>query len=485
MKTTRFLTTLAVLAATTLQLHAEYRIWTSADGVRKFQAQLVSSENGKVQLRRTNGRVVTFDTKLLSPADQKFLASSSPGKTTGSTATTSAGGGWPGWRGADRTDHSPDTGLLKKWPSAGPGKSWMFENAGAGYSGPSIVAGTLYTLGIRDDVEEVVMALDIATGEEKWATTIGDRYTNNWGDGPRSTPTVSDGHLYVLGAKGNLACLDAGSGKKVWDKSLTDDFGGKVNNWGYTESPLVLGDLVITTPGGGDGTVLALDKKTGKKKWQSKDITDKADYSSCITFEFGGKTQIAQLTAKHVFGLDAENGDLLWQHDWDGRTAVIPTPVYKDGHVYIACGYGVGCMLVKLPESGKGEVTQVYRNKTMVNHHGGVILVGDHLYGYSDGGGWVCQDFMTGEQVWGEKDALKKGAIHYADGHLYCLEENSGTVVLAEASPDGWKEKSRFTLDPQTEIRKSSGKIWTHPVVLDGKLYLRDQDLIYCYDVKG
>jgi len=186
---------------------------------------------------------------------------------------------------------------------------------------------------------------------------------------------------------------------------------------------------------------------------------------------------------QHVVGIAAKDGKQLWSSDWPGKTAVIPTPIYHDSHVYVTAGYGAGCKLVKIEPGNKA--TTVYENKVMKNHHGGVILVGDHLYGHSDGSGWVCQDFKTGNEVWSERSKLGKGAIACADGMLYCLDEGSGTVALIEASPKGWSEHGRFKLEPQTKIRSPQGRIWTHPVISNGKLYLRDQDLIYCYDIKG
>jgi outer membrane protein assembly factor BamB len=227
--------------------------------------------------------------------------------------------------------------------------------------------------------------------------------------------------------------------------------------------------------------VAALDKSTGKVKWQSKEFTDFAHYSSIVPARINNTPQYVQRTEKSIVGIAVSDGKLLWQTTFPGRTAVIPTPIVKGNEVYVTAGYGAGCKMVRI---GPGnEVTTVYENKVMKNHHGGVVLVGDHLYGHGDVT-WECQNFATGEEVWNHK-GLGKGAVGYADGMLYCLEEKSGTVVLAEASPKGWKEHGRFTLEPQTKIRSARGKIWTHPVISNGKLYLRDQDLIYCFDVKA
>lgn len=387
---------------------------------------------------------------------------------------------WPQWRGPDRDDISKETGLLKQWPTEGPKPLWIFKNAGQGYSGPSVVAGTLFTLGTRDDAE-ILLALDAATGAELWTAKIGGVLTNGWGDGPRGTPTVDGPRVYALSGQGTLVCAQAADGKILWTRTMKE-LGGKTPGWGYTESPLVDGGQVVVTPGGSQGAIAALDKLTGATLWQSKDFTDGAQYSSIVPATIHGEKQYVQLTMQTLVGISPKDGAVLWRAPWSGRTAVIPTPVVKGDKVYITSGYGTGCKLVQIaPDHG---VSEVYSNKTMTNHHGGVVLVGDHLYGYSDKDGWVCQDFATGEAKWTEKKKLGKGAITFADGMLYCLEESSGTVVLIEASPAGWSEKGRFKLDPQTAIRSSKGKVWTHPVIANGRLYLRDQDLIFCYAIK-
>jgi outer membrane protein assembly factor BamB len=294
------------------------------------------------------------------------------------------------------------------------------------------------------------------------------------------TPTIDGDRLYALSASGVLGCLNRADGKVLWKADLVSDFGGKLQSWGYTESVLVDGPRVLCTPGGSKGTMAALDKMTGKLLWQSKDLTEEAQYSSPILIEHGGKKQVVQLVGKKVFGLSPEDGSPLWQGDFPGRVAVIPTSIYHDGHVYVTAGYDVGARMFKL---GGDSPELVYESNKMVNHHGGVILVNGKLYGHSDKGGWTCQDFLTGEPVWQDK-TLGKGCCAYVAGHLICVSEKEGNVVLVEASEAGWKEKGRFTLSPQTEQRKPQGRIWVHPVIVDGRLFLRDQELIYCYDIK-
>ncbi len=385
---------------------------------------------------------------------------------------------WPQWRGPTRDDVSTETGLLKQWPAAGPQRTWLFENAGMGYAGFSVSTGRLFTMGTRDG-KEVLLAINATTGKELWATPIGDVLKNGWGDGPRSTPTVDVDRIYTMSGTGNLVCVKIIDGKVLWTKSMKD-LGGDTPSWGFTESPLVDGKNVIVTPGGGKGTMAALDKMTGNPVWQSAEITEGAQYSSIIPATIGGKKQYVQLVMQTVFGVDPANGKLIWRSPWSGRTAVIPTPIVKGDEVFISSGYGVGCKKVKISGS---EATDVFVNKDLQNHHGGVILVDGYLYGHSDKSGWTCMDFKDGTVKWANK-SLGKGAVGYADGMLYCLEENSGTLVLAEASTTGWKESGRFKLDPQAANRNPQGKIWVHPVISNGKLYLRDQEFIYCYNVK-
>lgn len=392
---------------------------------------------------------------------------------------------WPQWRGPARDDLSKETGLLKQWPAEGPKKVWSFDKAGQGYSGFAVVGGRLFTMGTRDG-SEILMCLDAAKGTELWSAKLGPILGNKWGDGPRGTPCVDGDKVFTMGGDGTLACINSKDGKEVW-RTTMKDLGGKTPGWGYTESVLVDGKLVLCTPGGPNGTMAALDKATGKVVWQTKELTNGAHYSSIVPATINGATQYVQRTAETVFGVSPKDGKVLWQQAYPGKTAVIPTPLVKGNQVYVTAGYGVGCMSFTIEKDNS--VKMIYdetasTEKVMKNHHGGVILLDDHVYGYSDGLGWICQDFKTGKLVWQERSKLGKGAISYADGHFYCLDESNGNVALIEANPTGWKEVSRFKLDPQTTIRSPQGRIWTHPVISNGHLYLRDQDLIHCYAVK-
>jgi outer membrane protein assembly factor BamB len=392
---------------------------------------------------------------------------------------------WPQWRGPNRDDVSTEKNLLKVWPKDGPRVVWKFQEAGASYSGPSIVGDRLYCCG-SDEHREFAFALNVRTGKKEWSTDFSKGYTHGRGDGPRGNPTVDGDHVYVLGGGGQLACLETSGGKLVWSKNLNKDLGGQMmTGWGNSESVLIDGDQLICTPGGKNGTLAAFDKKTGDVIWRSKDSTDSAAYSSVIIAEVNGVKQYIQMTGRGVIGVAPKDGKVLW-HYTEGKysTAVIPTPIYRDNHVYITRGYGVGCDMIKLTKNSDGtfKAEKDYANTNMVNHHGGVILLGDYLYGYSDGKGWVCQDFKTGAVKWSD-NKFGKGSVAYADGMLYHYSEKDGTVVLSEASPNGWKELSRFKIPETSKLHKGQVMYWTHPVVSNGHLYIRDQDLLFCFDV--
>jgi outer membrane protein assembly factor BamB len=299
--------------------------------------------------------------------------------------------------------------------------------------------------------------------------------------GPRCTPTVDGERVYGVDAWGELICVNTADGKELWRKNYVKDLGSeKPPEWGYSESPLVDGDQVVVTPGGAKGALAALNKKTGAVIWQSKDFTDEAHYSSIVVAEMGGTRQYVQLTAASVVGIAPKDGAMLWRAARKGNVAVIPTPVVDGNDVYVTSGYGVGCNLFHVTKSGeKFSVEQVYANHAMVNHHGGVVKVGEEVYGYSDSKGLTCQNFKTGEVRWAEKEKIKKGCLSFADGMLYCREEDSGKLLLVEASPSEYREKGQFN-----QPERAAEKAWEHPTIANGKLYVRDQDLLLCYDIK-
>ena len=388
---------------------------------------------------------------------------------------------WPQWRGPNRDDISSETGLLKSWPEGGPERIWSFRDCGLGYSGPAVVGDRLYILGARDNQEDL-LCIDADSGRELWATRIGPELENRWGNGPRCTPTVDGELIYVVGGKGNLVCMSARDGSVVWSKAM-QDLGGKIPTWGYSESPLIYQGMLLYTPGGEQGAIVALDKTNGELLWQTEELTEKAHYSSIVAKQHAGKTMGVQLMASQLVGLDLTDGTVLWSVPWPGRVAVVPTPICWEDCIYVTSGYGCGCMLVRIGDDFTTEVA--YNNKVMGNHHGGVILLGDHVFGHSDRKGWTCQEIATGKSVWRERQALDKGAIAYADQRFYCLGEDTGDVVLIAASAEGWEEHGRFTLNPQSDQRSPKGRIWTHPVIAGGRMYLRDQELLYCYDIRA
>ncbi len=387
---------------------------------------------------------------------------------------------WPQWQGPARDGSSKETGLIKQFPEKGPKLDWKSVGLGAGFSTVSVVGDRLYTCGDRSDTS-FVFALDAKDGKQVWAAKLGKPGAPGWGGfaGPRATPTVDGDLLFTVDQWGDLICLATADGQEKWRKSYEQDFGGKRPEWGFSESPLVDGDKLVVTPGGGKGAILALNKKTGAVIWQTAGFTDPAQYSSLIIAEIGGVKQYVQLTGENVVGVSVD-GKVLWKAPRKGKTAVIPTPVVKDNLVYVTSGYGVGCNLFKITVAdGKFSAEQVYENKVMANHHGGVILLGDYVYGHSDGKGWTCQDLKTGEAKWVDK-SLGKGSLAYADGKFFLRQEDKqGTVALIKATPDGYSELGRFD-----QPDRSGKQTWPHPVVANGKLYIRDQDVLLCYSVK-
>lgn len=398
------------------------------------------------------------------------------------TATAALAIDSPGFRGADRTGVSKETGLLKSWPQGGPRLVWKTENLGDGHATPSVAAGKIYGMGVRGG-DEVVWALDEKTGKELWSTKIAERISvpgRQGGDGSRSTPTVDGNRIYMIGVAGDLVCLDASSGKSVWQKNLVRDYGGEIPRWGYSESPLIDGEKLIATPGGSSATIVALNKSTGAPIWSSKIDGGRLAYSSCIPAEFNGKRQYIQFLGPGVVGVDAATGAELWTWTRPAcRTGInCSTPIYRDGHVFASAAYGHGSTLGKLKATGSTiSCEEVYFTRDLMSHHGGIVLVGDHVYGFSDPSALVCLDWKTGSVKWSDR-SVGKGSVTVADGMIYARSED-GPVALVEATPTGYVEKGRFE-----QPDRSRAKAWPYPVVANGRLLIRDQGVLLCYDVR-
>jgi outer membrane protein assembly factor BamB len=382
-----------------------------------------------------------------------------------------ANANWPQWRGPNRDGISKETGLLKQWPAEGPPLVWKATGAGRGYSSFSISNGKLYTLGLRGD-REFVVAFDVATGKEAWATPHGSAFRNDRGDGPRGTPTVDGDRVYALGGSGDLSALDARTGKIAWTKNVLEAFGGSNITWGISESPLVLGNKVLVNAGGQGASIVALNKSDGSVIWKSQ--SDEAGYSSGIPLEVNGITQVVFFTAERAVGLDLKDGRLLWEYKHpSNRTANVATPIVRANRVFVSSDYGTGGGVVEIKPDNTAQ--EIWFSKDMRNHHSSSVLIGDHLYGFS-GAILTAMKFDNGEIAWRDR-SVGKGSLVFADGNFYLFSEN-GVVGLAEATPTGYKEKGRF------RIQQGSLPTWTHPVVAGGRLYLRDQDTIYAFDVR-
>ncbi len=439
------------------------------------------------------------------------------GMALGAVVCLCMGADWPQWRGHNRDGKSEDTGLLKQWPENGPPLVWGIDKLGGGDSAPSVVAGRLYGMSNRGD-EEVVWALSEKDGSEIWATPLGPAFRQRASqsqEGPGCTPTVDNGYLYVEGMGGAIACLKSEDGQIVWRHSLSEDFGGSVPMWSYRESPLVDGDKVIFTPGSSDAMLVALNKMTGEIIWKAQMPDSPADnspapggsgrggrggrggfggsrgpsaaYASPIAVDIDGQRQYVQLISNALAGFAASDGKFLWRYDKPANRMGIncTTALYHDGMVFASSAYGAGCGLVKLSKAADGSVKadEVYATTDMQNHHGGMILHNGYLYGASggnEGGALACLDFKAGKVMWDQRQngqRRAKGSLALADGRLYYRMED-GTVVLIEPSPKEYIERGRFE-----QPDRSKAPAWAHPVIANGKLYIRDQDLLFCYDI--
>jgi len=388
-------------------------------------------------------------------------------------AAAPASAEWAQWRGPNRDGKSPDTGLLKEWPAEGPALLWKVGDIGHGFSSVAVSGGTVYITG-EVGGKLVLSAFDLE-GKAKWRVPVDDAYSGDH-PGTRATPTIDEGRLYLLSGRGTIGCLDAGTGRPVWRRH-TREFGGKSGEWGYAESVLILGKLAICKPGG-QRAIVALDKRTGRNAWASSGFSAGPEYSSCLAFTFAGVPLVTTGTRSGIVCVNPRNGALLWSNDFSANnTANCPTPAYADGYIFWANGYGKGGICLKLARAGRRLVAQpAWTTRDMVCHHGGYVIHQGYIYG-NNGDGYACLDLKTGRRQWNER-AVGKGSLCWADDMLYLFGESGGRAALATCSPQGMEMRGRVQV-------QGSGPSWAHPVVIGGRLYLRYDTNLYCFDVKA
>jgi outer membrane protein assembly factor BamB len=403
-------------------------------------------------------------------------------------AAEPAGGDWPCFRGPKRDGLSPDKGLLKEWPKDGPKLLWKATGVGKGFSSVAVVGGKAFTMGVEGS-KTYLYGIDAAKGGEPlWKTEMGAGGREPNGEGSRGTPTYDDGLVYGISSAGDLLCVTADKGEVKWKKSLSKDFGGSYAYWRYSESPLIDGGHLICTPGGSKATMVCLGKKTGKEVWRTAGgkASGEAGYSSPVISNAGGVKQYIQLSQAGTFGVDASNGKLLWHYaDFANNTANVPAQIPLGDQVLVVTGYrggkGKAALLTLTRDGDKFTYKEEWSERGLLNKHGGVIVVGDLMFGDTDDSGSpYCAKWKTGETVWRKKRGSGSGSasLTYADGMLY-IRYQSGVMALVPAGGASYEEKGSF------RIPGVSGPSWAHPVVIGGRLYLREGDTVLCYDVKA
>lgn len=384
---------------------------------------------------------------------------------------------WPQFRGPKRDGISSETGLISSIPAGGPKQLWSISGIGDGYGSLSIAGDRLFVQGGKG-ADSAVHCLNRADGRIIWTHVLGQRLDQDRGGGPRGTPTLDGDMLYAISESGDLHCLKTSTGQPVWRKNLLNDFHANNPHWLISESPLVDGEKLVFTPGGRGAGIVAVDKKTGKDIWFAKELSDPAGYASLLTVEVEGVRAYTTLTAKNAVGVRASDGKLLWKYERvANRTANCAMPLYGNKRVYYSTAYGTGCAALNLKaQNGELQAEEAYFNRDMRNHHGGMVLVDNHVYGFSDAI-LTCMNFSTGEVAWKDR-SVGKGCLTYADGKLWLLSENN-VAGIARATPERYQELGRFSIPDQ------GWPSWAYPVIAGGRLYIRNQNTLACYDVRA
>jgi outer membrane protein assembly factor BamB len=387
------------------------------------------------------------------------------------------------WRGPNRDGLFNETGLLKSWPEGGPQQILKVEKIGKGWSSPILVGDVIYTTGMIDTLDYLT-AIDMQ-GNIIWQVPYGRSWNKSFPD-TRSTPTVEDNRIYVQSGTGRLSCFERETGKEIWAVEVDRDFECEYHIWGNSETPLIVDDKVICTPGGPKTSVVAFDKMTGKLVWQSQSLGGQRAYASATIYQHNEFRYILAVIGTDLIAVVPETGEIAWSYKyhnpekWDQPGLIwTNTPVFKDDQIFITMGYDYNAKMIKMAPDGKS-VSEVFTDTIFDNHHHGVILTDGYLYGsnWTDNkrGKWVCMKWDTGEIMY-ESEWDTKGAMVMADGLLYCYNEK-GNVGLVKPDPTGFNVISEF------KITEGAGPHWAHPFIANGKLLLRHGDILMVYDIK-
>lgn len=390
------------------------------------------------------------------------------------------------WRGEQRDGwFRKETNLLKQWPQEGPEMVLKVDNVGKGFSSPVVHNGTIYITGMKDTLDYLT-AIDMQ-GNTLWQVAYGRSWVKSFPD-TRSSPTIDDNRVYVLAGTGILSCYQTGDGSLVWSVDVDKDYQAEWHQWGVSESPLVIGDLVICSPGGSYASVVAFNKLTGQEVWRTPVIGGQRSYVSPTLYEHNGIRLILAATAIHLAAIRPENGEVAWTYnymaakEWDQPGLIwANTPIWNEDQVYISMGYNFPSKMLKM-NAQKNGVEEIFTNTVLDNHHHGVVLVDGYVYAsnwINNGkGNWVCMDWNTGDIKW-ETEWENKGSVIYADGLLYLYEEKRGNVALVRPNPEKLDIISTF------RIAEGSGPHWAHPFISGGKLFIRHGEVLMVFNISG
>jgi outer membrane protein assembly factor BamB len=394
------------------------------------------------------------------------------------------------WRPENRTGVSAETGLLRSWPETGPALLWLNQELPAGFSSVTFGKSLIYLTGFKDD-NDVLVALD-TLGKIKWQTTYGRSWKESYPDS-RCAATIDGNRAYVTSGAGDMACIDAITGEIIWSIKASELYKGTYGPWGIAESLIIDGDKIYYTPGGTETMTIALNKNTGKLIWKSESLNDRPGYVSPILISFSGKRLLVNVSASYIFAVDVLSGKIAWKikhvdikaekafANWNDAPAIkCVTPIYKDGKIYVTGGYDHGGIMLNMTEGGNNAKV-AWTDEVLDVHHGGVVLLNGFLYGSNwlsnSDGNWCCIDWKTGQKKY-EEHWKCKGSIISAEGMLYIYDERFGYVGLVKANPE------KFELISSFKISKGSGPYWAHPVIHNGKLYIRHGTALMVYNIK-